>query len=220
MTDQSMSVFQQTSTPATTDEDFDALSSGAGYPRLSLFTSSSQEVKDGEFPANTYGLKVGELLHELGKNIDIVVCAYRLTALHVSDDAGFYSSHDAKSDLFKSIMEIADTQGYGSGAVYGQEFLVWVPQHKTFATLLCGSKTARNMAGGIKSLVGEVAAFSSKKIENKKYTWFGMTCTASNAVITETPSEDEYSSTLKKFTEDKGVPLELAKADAPDEDDR
>jgi len=216
-----MQVFKTKATEvATTDEDFDAMSSGSGLPRMSLFTSNSQEVKDGDFQTNTYGLKIGEMLHSLGKNVDVVVCAYRLTAIHVSDDDGFCCSHDIKSPLFKDIMNIADTQGFGSGAIYGQEFLIWVPQHKTFATLMCGSKTARNMAGGIKSLVGEVASFGSKKIENKKYSWFGMTCAASNAVVTEVPSEGDYATHLEAFTSDKGVERELAGTDDKETDDR
>jgi len=218
MTDNNMAVFKTNAAATTTDDDdFDSLSSGGGLPRMSLYTSNSQEVKDGEFPTNTYGLKVGELLHDLGKNVDVVICAYRLTALQVSDD-GFCSSHDAKSPLFKDIMHIADTQGYGSGTIYGQEFLVWVPQHKTFATIMCGSKTARNMASGIKSLVGEVATMGSKKMENKKYSWFGMTCTASNAVITETPEEEAYASQLESFTSATGVERELVNADVASDD--
>lgn len=214
-----MAVFKQNTEVATKDEDFEALSSGGGLPRVTLMTSNSQEVKDGDFPVNTYALKVGEMLHDLGKNVDIVVCAYRLTALHVSDD-GFCSSHDIKSPLFKDIMHIADTQGFGSGAIYGQEFLVWVPTHSMFATLMCGSKTARNMAGGIKSLVGELAAFGSKKLENKKFSWFAMTVAASNAVITNIPEDAQYQETMKAFTEDKGVERELAEqADGSDDRD-
>lgn len=219
MTESTMAVFK-TKAPATTnDEDFDALASGAGLPRLSLYTSNSQEVKDGDFPTNTYGLKVGEMLHELGKNTDIVVCAYRLTAIDTSE--GYACSHDSKSDLFKDIMERADQpNSFGSGCMYGQEFLVWVPEHKTFATLLCGSKTSRNMASGIKSLVGEVATMGSKKLENKKFSWFGMTCAASNAAITNTPEEEAYVATLTAFSEDKGAERELADAAAPEGEDR
>jgi len=209
MTENSMQEFKTNAVATTTDADFDALSSGSSLPRFSLYTSNSKEVKEGDFPANTYGLKIGELLHDMGKNSDIVICAYRLTALQVTDD-GFCCSHDAKSPLFKDIMNIADTQGFGSGAIYGQEFLVWIPEHKSFATLMCGSKTARNMAAGIKALVGEVATMSSKKLENKKYSWFAMVCTASNAVITSTPSEEDYTAHLTAFAEDIGVERELA----------
>ena len=220
MTENNMQVFKQNAPATTTDEDFDSMSSGSGLPRFSLYTSNSQEVKDGEFPTNTYGLKVGEILHDLGKNVDIVVCGYRLTALQVTDD-GFCSSHDSKSALFQSIMDIADNQGFGSGAIYGQEFLVWVPAHKMFATLMCGSKTSRNMAAGIKALVGEVATMSSKKIENKKYSWFGMTVAPSNVAVTVVPEEDAYAATMSAFTSEKGVARELApEAGDKEEDER
>ena len=217
MTDSNMQVFKTKATAvATTDEDFDAMASGSSLPRVSLLTSNSQEVKDGVFPTNTYGLKVGELLHELGKNIDMVICAYRLTAIDTSE--GFCSSHDAKSDLFKDIMARADVpNSFGCGCIYGQEFLVWVPGHKTFATLLCGSKTARNMAAGIKAVVGEVATMGSKKIESPKYSWFAMTVAPSNAVVTETPSEEDYASHLEAFANDKGVAKELAEATETDD---
>lgn len=219
MTESTMAVFKTKAVATTNSEDFDALASGSGLPRLSLLTSASQEVKDGDFPANTYGLKMGEMLHALGKNIDIVVCAYRLTAIDTSE--GYCCSHDFSSDLFKDIIERADQpNSYGNGCMYGQEFLVWVPEHKTFATLLCGSKTSRNMAGGIKSLVGEVAAFGSKKFENKKFSWFGMTCAPSNAAITNTPDEEAYAATLEAFANDKGVERELAEQEETEGDDR
>ena len=217
MTDQSMQVFKTNVPAAQDDDDFDDMSSGGGYPRISLFVSNSKEVKDGTFPTNTYGLKIGETLHNLGKNVDVVICAYRLTAIDTSE--GFCSSHDAKSDLFLDIRARADIpNSFGNGCVYGQEFLVWVPQHKMFATLLCGSKTSRNMAGGIKALVGEVAAFGSTKFESPKYSWFGMTVAPSNAAITETPDPEAYSTTVDKFISDKGVERELAEeADASDD---
>ena len=216
MTETNMQVFKTKAAVTTSDEDFDAMASGGGLPRFSLFTSNSQEVKDGEFPTNTYGLKVGELLHELGKNVDIVICAYRLTAIDTSE--GFCSSHDVRSGLFQSIKERADVpNSFGCGCIYGQEFLIWVPEHKTFATLMCGSKTSRNMAAGIKALVGEVATMSSKKIENAKYSWFAMTVTPSNAVVTETPDKEKYVSHLEAFSNDKGVVKELAEETETDE---
>ena len=212
-----MQVFK-TNTPAVKDDDFDAMSSGGGFPRMSLCTANTQTVKDGEFPTNTYALTIGETVHELGKNVDVVVCAYRLTAIDTSE--GFCCSHDSKSELFLDIQENSDTQGYGCGCIYGQEFLVWIPQHKTFATLLCGNKTARNMAGGIKALVGEVATFGSKKFESPKFSWFGMTVAPSNTAITEIPSDEDYTSTVDKFVNDKGVERELADTDDKEADDR
>ena len=218
MAEQSMQVFK-TNAPATKDDDFDEMSSGGGSPRMSLCTANTQSVKDGEFPTNTYALTVGETVHELGKNVDVVVCAYRLTAIDTSE--GFCCSHDAKSDLFIDIRARADEpNSFGCGCIYGQEFLVWVPQHKTFATLLCGSKTSRNMAGGIKALVGEVAAFGSKKFENPKFSWFGMTVAPSNAAVTEAPSEEDFASTVDKFVNDKGVERELAEAEDGGADER
>ena len=207
MTD--MTVFKSQTAVSTTDDDFNSLTS-SGSARLSLKTSASSVVKNGEFPTNTYALEVGETMHDLGKNIDIVICAYRLTALLYNDDAGFCSSHDAKSALFKDIMNTADTIGFGSGALYGQEFLVWIPEHKTLATLYCNSVTSRRMAAGIKALVGEVATMGSKKFDNKKHDWYGMTVAASNAVITELPDPDVYEKAVDEFLTAKGVEKELA----------
>ena len=217
-----MAVFKQNQTvaPVAADEDFDKMSSSGGLPRMTLMTSNSEEVKSGDFPTNTYALRVGEVLQNLGKNVDAVVVAYRLTALHTTDD-GFCSSHDFKSDLFQEIINIADTQGFGSGAIYGQEFLVWIPSHKVFATFMCGSKTARNMAAGIKSLVGEVAVFGSKKFENKKFQWYGPTCSASNAVLTEIPTAEDCAAVTEAFVNAVGVEKELApEAGAQATDDR
>lgn len=214
-----LTVFKPAAVAVTTtsDDDFNKLAGGfSSLPRMSLMTSNSTEVKNDEFPINTYALKIGETLVNLGKNVDVVVAAYRLTAIWVTEEDGFCSSHEVKSDLFQEIMKVADTQGFGSGAVYGPEFLFWIPSEKKFATFLCGSKSARNMAAGIKALVGEVATMGSQKIETPKYTWFAPSVAASNTVVTEVPEQEVVASVVSEFINDKGRARELASGqDAP-----
>jgi hypothetical protein len=217
MSNQEMAVFKRNTEMATqADPDFDSLASGRGLPTIKLMTANSEEVKAGEFPTNCYALQQGEVLTDLGKNVDVVIVAYRLTALLANDD-GFCSSHVRQDPLFNEIIRIADTDGFGSGAIYGPEFLVWLPTHKVFATFLCGSKTARNMAAGIKALVGEVATLSSKKYENKKYNWFGPSVAPSNVAVTEVPDEETLNEVTQAFISDKGVPRELASGEAAPE---
>lgn len=207
---QNLVVFNQLPVTSPVDEDFNKLASGSSLPILSLMTSASEACKDGAVPANSYALKTGESLHVLGKNIDVVVVAYRLTALDSKDENGFVISHDFKSALFQQIIKKADSEPFGSGAMYGPEFLIWVPTHKLFATLLCGSKSARRMASGIKALIGQVATFGSTKIETTKFSWYAMTVAPSNAIITEVPTQDEVVEVVNSFTSAKGTSLELA----------
>lgn len=205
-----LSVFQQ-STQLTTaegsDKDFDEMAGGGYPPRIQLMTSNSAECKAGEFPINHYAFVSGSNKDDLGKNVDMVPVAWRATALQSTDD-GFLASHDKTSGLFNHILEQTSVQD--SGAMYGPEFLLWIPSKKAFVTFLCGTKTARNMAASVKALMGTPATLAAEKIETSKYTWFGPKCTGCATPITATPEAAELQDAVEKFTTQVGNDAEWA----------
>ncbi|MCP4279591.1 MAG: hypothetical protein GY776_06235 [Alteromonas sp.] len=204
-----LSVFQQSTQIATqggNDKDFDEMSSGGFMPRIQLMTSNSAECKAGEFPINHYALVKSDK-EDLGKNVDMVPVAWRATALQSTDD-GFLTSHDKNSSLFQHL--IAQTKVEDSGAMYGPEFLLWIPSKKEFVTFLCGTKTARNMAASVKGLIGKPATLTSEKIETAKYTWMGPKCGACATPITAVPTPEDVNDAVEKFTTAKGNDEEWA----------
>ena len=212
-----MQVFQQNAVATTTDDDeFANMSAGSLLPRLELLTANSEDVKSGEATANTYRLVAGESLTSLGKEVEVIPVAMRFTAIHNSDD-GLVAVHThtpSKDEIFQSIMNTSDTQGFGSGAMYGPEFLLWLPSQSKFVSFFCNNKTARRAAGGLKDLIGQPATMGNKKFENKKFTWFGFKVTASNVPVTNVPEADEMQAIVSKFMSDTGTDQEAA--DEPD----
>jgi hypothetical protein len=82
--------------------------------------------------------------------------------------------------------------------MYGPEFLLYIPSVEDFATFFCGSKSARREAPNIKKLMTKPATFKSKKISNKRYTWFGP-CVTTCSTPFAPPSLEELQEKVNKF---------------------
>lgn len=200
--------------PAIADDEFASMNSGSYLARLSLLTANSEDVKSGEASANTYRYESGDIKKELGKTVDVVPIAVRFTAVLTDDGEGnlvsVHTQTPSKDEMFQRIKQISDSQGFGSGAMYGPEFLLWIPSIGKFAAFFCNNKTARNMAGSIRELIGNAATMGSKKFDNKKFVWFGPTIVASNVPVTNAPEQDALEAVTNAFFNAKGSDLEAA----------
>jgi hypothetical protein len=151
------------------DKAFDATSAGGKYlPRLQLMTSNSEKCKCGEFPINSYALVIGETYHDLGKEVDCLVIAWRPKAIEMGD--AVITIHDHTDPEYARI--VAKSEEKDSGCMHGPEFLMWVPSKEKFATFFLGSKSGRKEAPAIRALLRQAATLKSKKIETPKYTWY------------------------------------------------
>jgi hypothetical protein len=121
------------------------------------------------------------------------------------------SVFDMESDEFKRIQEKSAEQD--SGCMYGPEFLVYIPQIKEFATFFCGSKSARRESPTIKALLTKPATLKSKKIETKRYTWYGPQATSCS-----TPFDPPDLEALKKVVEKFNNPPKTEVEAAPEEE--
>jgi len=175
---------------------------GAGYlQRLQLCTSNSEFCKDGSVPTNNYALVIKTRAKVLGVNVDVVPICFRPTAMLTGDE--FLIIHDKESEKFQELVQLSNVKD--SGAMFGPEFLVWVPSERCFASLFCGSKTARNMASDVFDNLGECCTFGSVKISGKKQSWFGMTCTVSKSPVLNQPTAEELAKAVEDFKNDTGV---------------
>jgi hypothetical protein len=182
----------------------DAISGGASFmPRLQLMTSKSPTVEAGKFPVNHYALISGSKYEDLGEEVIVIPLSYRATAMSTAN-GDFVVCHDPKPDeknnptgLFLEIMQKATIPD--SGCFYGPEFLLWLPEQKCFATMLLGSRTARNETGSFVKQLGKVSRLHRKLIDTKKYKYQSLDLLASSAEVTNKPADDELATVVEKF---------------------
>ena len=151
------------------DEVFALMTKAGDYlPRLQLMTSNAKKCKEDEFPVNHYALVEGKNFRDLGKEVDILVVAWRPKALEIGDNV--LAVHDPADPEFKRICEKAGMAD--SGCMYGPEYLLYLPGAEVWVTFFMGSKSARNEAKNMRTQMKKAATLTAQKIETKKYTWF------------------------------------------------
>jgi hypothetical protein len=156
-------------------EDFDKIAKvGDWLPRVQLFGGNSKDCKAGRIGIGRYGfVKSKDSIVDLGPEFSGLVFCWRPRAMEVKNDDVTSFFDTAQAD-FKRIM--AESELEDSGCFYGPEFLIWVPQVKSLATLFCNSKTMRSEAPNLKGIIeGDKKAFTAKVkfIEKGKYSWHG-----------------------------------------------
>lgn len=192
------------------EEDLLAVAGASGFlPRLQLFGSSSDAVKEGKIGVAHWGVVRGkDQLEDLGKETDILVIAGRAKALDIAQDTAV-TSYDRNSDTFKDIASRSSAQG--SKCMFGPEFLVYIPASKTYATLFLCSPTARRETRPLHSRLGKAATCKSHLIEGKKFKWHGpvfVPCTTPFDI----PPVDEITAEATKFLSPDQKGPELAAA--------
>jgi len=159
-----------------TDDLFKAAVVTADYfPRLQLMGSNSDAVKEGLLPMGVYALiKSKDDMKELGAQIDVLICSWRLKAMQIKNDE-VISIFDSKNPEFTRIKNEATVPD--SGCLCGVEFLVFVPTAKEFATFYMASKSALRLAPKVRSYINEqkrkpgAATLNIELASNKKYKW-------------------------------------------------
>jgi hypothetical protein len=191
------------------DKAFEATSTSANYlPRISLQTSQSKKCKSGEFPINSYAQISGQLYFDLGKEVDVLVIAWRPKALEMGENV--ISVYDHTDPEFARISEKSEIKD--SGCQYGPEFLLWIPKTKKFATFFMGSKSSRREAPALKNLLQAAATLKSKHIETKKYDWYAPSITPCNTPF-ELPPMEEIMKEVEKFNNPPKSEIEKAEPD-------
>jgi hypothetical protein len=182
--------------PATQDDKaFELASSGGKYlPYISYMTAAAEKCKSGEFPINTYALVINGNFTDIGKEIDVIVCDWRSKAMQTKP--AILVIHDVNDKRFKETMDLSEVKD--SGAMYGIEFLLYVPKLKKFVTLFCSSKTSRKEAPVIRGFMFKGATLGGKQIETAQYKYWSLTAKACNAAL-EVPEQAELEKQIASF---------------------
>lgn len=176
------------------DSAFDTLKDGAFLPRLQLMTSASKQCKSGDFPINCYAYIQDQDFKDLGKNVDVLICAWRPKAMSLGGT--IITSYEQESDTFKQIQ--AKSNQKNSGCMWGYDFLVWVPATESFASYFCGSKTARREAPNVKARMHNRATLGSHEIKGDEFTWYGPT-TSDCSTPFNMPGKEAFKAAVEKF---------------------
>ncbi len=192
---------------------FDALSNmGNNFtPRLQLFTSSSDVVKEGEVPMNHWAIVDGDNYTDLGTEVSVAILAVRAKALDTGNDV--QCSYTPETELFKDIVERAGVKN--SGCMFGPEFLIYVPDTDNFVTLFMGSPTARREAKKMKPLLRKPAILKSKLNDNGKFKWQGPLVLPSENTV-DLPDQERVTAELDKFNNPPADTTEVAEEDSRD----
>ena len=191
---------------------FEALSDISGFPpRLQLFTSASDVVKEEKVPMNHWAIVDGDNYIDLGTEVSVAILAVRAKALDTGND--IQCSHDAGSELFKDI--VARSSVKNSGCMYGPEFLIYCPDTDGFVTLFMGSPTARREAKKMKPLLRKPAILKSKLNDNGKFKWQGPLVLPSENTV-DLPDMERVNAEIEKFNNPPVDTVEVAEEDSRD----
>lgn len=173
-------------------------SSSAFLPRIQLYGGNSNACKEGKIPIGQYGLVSGkDDLEVLGAEVDILVLCGRAKALQIGDQ--IITVYDHTDPVFKQIQ--VDSEVQDSGAMFGPEYLFWVPSADKFATFFMSSKTARRESKAVHALIGYAATLKAQYINpaNSKYSWHGPKIVKCTSPTFDVPDAELLKEEIGKF---------------------
>lgn len=145
------------------------------FKRLQLMGSNSAAAKEGIIGMGNYALVTDkENMKDIGKEIDVLVCAMRFKALEIAED-GVITIFDPNDSEFARIRERSSDKD--SGCMCGLEFLLWLPSEEDFSTFFMASKSQRRIAPQLRAKINEAenkpgpATLKVKLAKNTKYSW-------------------------------------------------
>jgi hypothetical protein len=187
----------------------DLATASSFLPRLQLMTSSTELVKMGKFPINHFAMIAGQLVVDVGVTVDVLALAWRPKAM-VTKDA-VISVFDPTDPKFKETVALADVKD--SGAMYGPEYLLWVPSQERFVTFFMCNKSLRREAPILYALLQAMkrATLNVKEAKNAQYKWMTVSVTECSANFT-TPAIEEAAAVVKDFLNPPKQVIEVADA--------
>lgn len=178
-------------------------------PRVKLCQGSAKEVNTRKVArgGNFALIRSKEEIEDLGDEVIMIPVAGRAKALDTSGEV-IITNFDPKSSEFLRIEELSKDKD--SGAMYGPEYLVWLPDHNTFALLFLCSPTARREGGAVHAHLGRGALLTSELIDNKKFQWFGPKIKDYSAPIPSIPSQEDIDTQHQRFQNEKSSQVRVA----------
>ena len=180
------------------DEVFNKIATSRFWlPYLQLVGSNSKLVQQGKVNQAHYVLVLQkDQFEDLGKEVDVLPIDWRPKAMKMTPGGTPISYFDPNSEEFLEVQERSETPN--SGCMFGPEFLLWIPAVKRFSSYFMSSKTSRNRAPELRTLLGRGATLKTKLIETKQFRWHSPTVFTCASRF-EVPSNEEVQLQRKMF---------------------
>jgi len=186
------------------DEAFDIAASSTKFlPRIQLMTSNSQKCKDGEFQINNYALVDGQNFIDIGKEVDVIVIAWRPKALDLGDT--LIAVYDINDTEFKRIQDEAEEKD--SNCMFGHEYLLYLPERSIFVTFFLGNKSARKESPNLKSQMHKGATLKAHQLSNKNYSWWSVLIVPCSSPM-DVPDKSSILEEVEKFNDPPATEVE------------
>ena len=171
-------------------------------PRLQLYSSASDECKQGKFPINHWGFIVGKNITDLTLEVDVIPIAWRPKAMRIKGK-DVTSVYDFKNEEFLKIDEIVKAKTPNSGCMTGPEYLVWIPIIKRFAGYYMCNTSAKMVADDVKRALKEQRAITlgSRFVQGKQNSWQAPTINSCSTPFSpeDLPDTEVLISEITKF---------------------
>lgn len=190
------------------DKDFASLAKNLGFlPSFKLFNAQAKACQQRKITAGNFGLvKSKDDIVDLGPQTDVIPITHRLKAVEKAGDQ-YLSYYQRSSEGFERAKAKADADK-NSGCMAGVEFLLWIPDHMTFALFYAFNTSNLAVADAIKALYLKATTFKSKFVETKKFSWFAPEVLICSTELI-TPEQDLLNSTVKAFRSPKEATVEV-----------
>lgn len=147
-------------------------SSSAYLNRFQLYTKG-KAINHGLIAPGRYGISESEdEITDLGKEVDVLVLAWRPKALDISDLSNIITNFDPSSEEFQRIQAAESIKD--SGCMYGPSFLLYERTTGRFVEWFCNNKSSRIAAGKVSAFLpkeGKVHAMTlGVRVAEKKGT--------------------------------------------------
>ena len=186
------------------------MKTGDYLPRFTLYASSSKAVKQDKIQQGRFGIEKDKQITDLGKEVDVIVCAVRPCAIRIlTAQNKVLSYYDYKSPQFQEIQVIAEGGDKKSGCLFGPQFLLWVPVAQEFVLYHMNNPTGRRAAPELKGLLKQAATIKSKLIESGGNSWHGPDIVPCSTPISVLPDKDEFDKQIEKFKNPKEATVEV-----------
>jgi hypothetical protein len=192
------------------DAAFNAVNTATGFlPRIQVMGSSSAQCKEGKFQVGRWALVKNKEFIDIGASITAAIIAWRPRALDFKDRNAVISAFDPSHPEFKRIQSQAGIKD--SDCLCGPEFLVWLPEQKTFATLYMANNSGQQEAPVVRKHIGKVTTLSCVFVPSKKYGgWHAPKCQPCSAGLSTPMIPEELKKEHEKFMNPPATETETA----------
>jgi hypothetical protein len=157
-----------------------SMSENKFLPRFQFYGKNSLAVIENRLESDQWGINQGmKRDFPLGLDVPFWPISYRRMALDLADKKNIVQCFDINDPIFKELMERPKPPGGGmSGALWGVDYLVWVPGYKgvgTFASFFANNATARISAQDLEPIIQthSFAKAGKRFIDTGAYKYWG-----------------------------------------------